>query len=283
MKRFFLILSLLLLLFTVTVSSHPGRPDSNGGHWNRKEGTYHYHSGEYAGRNSSSSSSETADDIEENIVQTAPSEETKEEPSEKVIVMKKETPTKEEGSTEKENSTGIDSKTIIIIVAIVVGGVVLFLIAKQVIKHYSADEFFDKLFIIVLIIVGVVLLRGCKNSETYDSHIENCDGTCAHIEEHCEDYSNQITDLEQEIEEEIETCERHNDYCDGHCDHIENEIDDRVYDGELIRSDEALNEDDLNDSYWEGVYYGYIQGYGDCYYGNAQEQELDEYVDEELF
>lgn len=285
MKRFFLVLFLLLLLFTITVSSHPGRTDSNGGHWDRKEGTYHYHSGEHAGESSSGGSSETADDIEPevNIVETAPSEETKEEPSEKVIVMKKETPTKEESSTKKENSTGIDSKTIIIIVAIVVGGVVLFLIARQVIKHYSADEFFDKLFFIVLIIVGVIILRGCKNSETYDSHIKNCDGTCAHIEEHCKDYFSQIDDLEQELEEEIKTCKRHDDYCDGQCDHIEDEIDDRVYDGELISSYEALDEEDLNDSYWEGVYYGYIQGYGDCYYGNTQEQELDEYVDEELF
>ena len=154
MKRFFLILSLLLLLFTITVSSHPGRTDSNGGHWDRKEGTYHYHSGEHAGENSSGSSSKTADDIEPevNIVEKETSEETKKEPAEKVIVMKKETPTKEESSTKKENSTGIDSKTIIIIVAIVVGGVVLFLIARQVIKHYSADEFFDKLFFIKVVI-----------------------------------------------------------------------------------------------------------------------------------
>jgi hypothetical protein len=35
------------------VSAHPGRTDSNGGHWNRKTGTYHYHSG------SSSSSGNT--------------------------------------------------------------------------------------------------------------------------------------------------------------------------------------------------------------------------------
>ena len=39
------------------VFAHPGRTDSNGGHWNRSTGEYHYHSGEYAGRESSGSSS----------------------------------------------------------------------------------------------------------------------------------------------------------------------------------------------------------------------------------
>lgn len=41
----------------VSVFAHPGRTDANGGHWDRKTGTYHFHSGEYAGRNSSGSSS----------------------------------------------------------------------------------------------------------------------------------------------------------------------------------------------------------------------------------
>ena len=34
----------ITLLCTSIGLAHPGRTDSNGGHWNHKEGTYHYHS-----------------------------------------------------------------------------------------------------------------------------------------------------------------------------------------------------------------------------------------------
>ena len=293
MKRFFLILFLLLLLFTVTVSSHPGRTDSNGGHWNRQEGTYHYHSGEYADRNSSGSSSETADDIEPevNIVEKETSEEEKEETSEKVIVMKKETPTKEESSTEKENSTGIDAKTIIIIVAIVVGGVVLFLIAKQVIKHYSADEFFGHLFIITIIIAGVIMLQSCDTSETYNKHLEDCDGTCTHIKDYTSEIQEAYRDeYSDEIYEEAyndivsayedRTYESHVEYCDGTCDHIEDEIEHRVSDlGELCYLESVFDYYDVI----KAIENAYIQGYGDCYYGNAQEYSIKEYKNKNVF
>ena len=36
---------LLLILFAFTVLAHPGRTDSNGGHYNRSTGEYHYHHG----------------------------------------------------------------------------------------------------------------------------------------------------------------------------------------------------------------------------------------------
>lgn len=36
---------LLLILFVVPVIAHPGRTDSNGGHYNRSTGEYHYHHG----------------------------------------------------------------------------------------------------------------------------------------------------------------------------------------------------------------------------------------------
>lgn len=56
-----LITSLLLLLISlvciVSVFAHSGRTDSNGGHWDRQSGTYHFHTGEYAGKSSSESSS----------------------------------------------------------------------------------------------------------------------------------------------------------------------------------------------------------------------------------
>lgn len=42
MKLFSLIL--LLLGLAQVVFSHSGRTDSKGGHWDRKAGTYHYHS-----------------------------------------------------------------------------------------------------------------------------------------------------------------------------------------------------------------------------------------------
>lgn len=50
----FLLLSSLLIL---CISAHPGRTDSQGGHWNHKTGEYHFHDGKYAGKKSSSNSS----------------------------------------------------------------------------------------------------------------------------------------------------------------------------------------------------------------------------------
>lgn len=43
--RRFLSLLLLLSLLVVPVFAHPGRTDSNGGHWDRSTGEYHYHHG----------------------------------------------------------------------------------------------------------------------------------------------------------------------------------------------------------------------------------------------
>lgn len=39
------IVALLILLFTITVSAHSGRTDSNGGHYDHSTGGYHYHHG----------------------------------------------------------------------------------------------------------------------------------------------------------------------------------------------------------------------------------------------
>ena len=55
-KHPFIFLILLFCLFPL-VFAHPGRTDANGGHWDRSTGEYHFHSGEYAGRESSGSSS----------------------------------------------------------------------------------------------------------------------------------------------------------------------------------------------------------------------------------
>ena len=54
MKKYISILIVLCSLTWIIVFAHPGRTDSNGGHWVRKEGwgyevgTYHYHNDGYA-------------------------------------------------------------------------------------------------------------------------------------------------------------------------------------------------------------------------------------------
>lgn len=53
----FLLALILLLLISVTVSAHPGRLDSNGGHYNRSNGEYHYHNGSNSSDNSYDSDS----------------------------------------------------------------------------------------------------------------------------------------------------------------------------------------------------------------------------------
>lgn len=45
------LICVFILSFTISVSAHPGRTDSNGGHYNRKTGEYHYHNGSSAGKN----------------------------------------------------------------------------------------------------------------------------------------------------------------------------------------------------------------------------------------
>lgn len=53
LRLFVCSLCVVLVLSTIAYA-HPGRTDSQGGHWNRKTGTYHYHNG---GNSSSSTSS----------------------------------------------------------------------------------------------------------------------------------------------------------------------------------------------------------------------------------
>ena len=48
MKRI-LTIFLILISFCSIIYAHSGRTDKYGGHYNRSEGTYHYHSGQYAG------------------------------------------------------------------------------------------------------------------------------------------------------------------------------------------------------------------------------------------
>lgn len=64
-----LITLIILSAFSILSYAHPGRTDSNGGHWNHDTGEYHYHSGEYAGRSSNSSGSATPSDKIDNAEQ----------------------------------------------------------------------------------------------------------------------------------------------------------------------------------------------------------------------
>ena len=61
MKKVITILMIFvsLLLFSIQSFAHPGRTDSRGGHYDRSTGEYHYHTGEFAGREQSSSSYST--------------------------------------------------------------------------------------------------------------------------------------------------------------------------------------------------------------------------------
>ena len=43
------------------------------------------------------------------------------------------------------------------------------------------------------------------------------------------------------------------------------------------------SEEDLLQSYTEGLAEGYVQGYGDCFYGNKKELDISEYTDEEYY
>lgn len=51
-KRIIIIALCILSLLILSVYAHSGRTDSNGGHYNNSTGDYHYHTGEYAGRDS---------------------------------------------------------------------------------------------------------------------------------------------------------------------------------------------------------------------------------------
>ena len=62
-KRISALVVILLMSFPLLVLAHSGRTDSNGGHYNRKTGEYHYHNGgsSRSGGSSSYSYSQPAD------------------------------------------------------------------------------------------------------------------------------------------------------------------------------------------------------------------------------
>lgn len=47
------LITIILIILMLTVFAHPGRTDQNGGHFNHSTGEYHYHTGQYAGREQS--------------------------------------------------------------------------------------------------------------------------------------------------------------------------------------------------------------------------------------
>ncbi len=62
-KRILALVVILLIVFPLLVLAHSGRTDSNGGHYNRKTGEYHYHNGGPAYNSSSSSNSSQPADV----------------------------------------------------------------------------------------------------------------------------------------------------------------------------------------------------------------------------
>ncbi len=274
MKRFFLILSLLLLLFTVTVSSHPGRTDANGGHWDRSDGTYHFHTGEYAGRSSSGSTSNS-----ESKPFTPPYEPPTENPY-KEIKPESEESIIDADSSEEENSK--EESTLLIIILSVVGVIILVIIIF-IAKKYDIENVGCLFYVLIFIIATIFNLTSCSNSEseepeepeTYESHIEICDGNCDHIK-------NALDDALEEHINVIETYDDHIAYCDGTCDHIENEIEHRISDlGEICYLENVYDYYDVYSR--EDLEKAYIQGYGDCHYGNKQEYDISNYKNENVF
>ena len=47
-KTKFILCIIFLFLLNIQAFAHPGRTDSDGGHWNHSSGEYHYHHGEPA-------------------------------------------------------------------------------------------------------------------------------------------------------------------------------------------------------------------------------------------
>ena len=66
---------ILFAVFATVVFAHPGRTDSNGGHYNRSTGEYHYHDGLSAGKSGGDSASEeyyyNSDYLSRSTVKTA--------------------------------------------------------------------------------------------------------------------------------------------------------------------------------------------------------------------
>ena len=66
---------ILFLTLTTLGYSHPGRLDADGGHWDRKNGTYHYHrynSSTSSGNSSSYYKKETKNSTAETVKNTTP-------------------------------------------------------------------------------------------------------------------------------------------------------------------------------------------------------------------
>ena len=84
-----------LLLFTETSYAHPGKTDSNGGHWDHSTGTYHYHHGYPAHQHTGGKCPYKFDDNTSHESSTSKSDTSKNEVS---VVQPKETRVKEKHS-----------------------------------------------------------------------------------------------------------------------------------------------------------------------------------------
>lgn len=112
-KTTLLLVTIVMIILNCTITTaHPGRTDSYGGHWNHSTGTYHYHSGEYAGQ---TQSSETEHQFYENNTLPSHPEDSKPKNNKEHKDTKKE----ESNNSQKENKSSIILDGIILIIGII--------------------------------------------------------------------------------------------------------------------------------------------------------------------
>lgn len=75
MKRVLSVFSILIITVVcfISASAHPGRTDSNGGHWNHDTGEYHYHDGSSSGKAHTNTEKSDEQDFFLWFVKTSPS------------------------------------------------------------------------------------------------------------------------------------------------------------------------------------------------------------------
>ena len=149
----------------------------------------------------------------------------------------------------------------------------------------------EGIILIVVIAINVFGIISLFVSETPFKEYNYAKAGYEYSDEEYEHLEEEYEYLRQEYEhlkEKYEYAEEeHARSCDGSCEHITEVIEYLIDEGELVERDfifdlySVYSEDDLQKAYMEGMAEGYVQGYGDCFYGNKQELDISEYSDEE--
>ena len=140
---------------------------------------------------------------------------------------------------------------------------------------------------IVLIVIIAINVFGFFTCFIFETPYEEY----TYSEEEYEHLRQEYECLEEEyeyLEEKYEYAEEEHAFsCDGSCEHVKESIENLIEEGELVEMDSVYDlynvysEDDIQKAYMEGMAEGYVQGYGDCFYGNKKELDISEYSDEE--